>query len=85
MDLGEDVKSNTPSAPYRTKIGPFRFQLQQIYAMLFSVAWLCFVAALYFFAHPTLPHHTEYLLFPECGLLDPHHWRDQVVENSALA
>ena len=39
----------------------------------------------YLKARTALPHHTEYLLFPECGLLDPHHWRDQVVENSALA
>ncbi|PXW66234.1 hypothetical protein C7964_11135 [Loktanella sp. PT4BL] len=39
----------------------------------------------YLKARTALPHHTEYLLFPECGLLDPHHWRDQVVENGTLA
>lgn len=39
----------------------------------------------YMKARTALPHHTEHLLFPECGLLDPHHWRDQVVENGTLA
>lgn len=42
---------NTPTRmkPYRTKIGPFYFRPQQIYGLLFTVAGMLGVAALYFY------------------------------------